>query len=430
MKKSVKVIIIVLGIGLLLVIYNKFYDNTDYGIIEENFEIQHKLMYKGLKDARDFTTDGKGNYYIAYEHRIQYVQKNGKSYDVLNDKKLDINSIEYKNGIYFVSSNSVFYFDVHNKVLKEIINDLPNFGDHNLSLIKIYENNLYITIGSATNSGVVGKDNNWLKYNTYNCDITPFDITIKGKNFGEEKTGAFVPYKTKNINGQVIPSHFPGNASIIKYSLIDGNIQNYAWGIRNVKGLDFSSDGKLFASIGGMEDRGLRPVKGDSDYLFEIKKNIWYGWPDYSGGDPLNSPKFKSNTNERISFVLDKHPTTNPPAPLYQHKYLNSLESVAVDSLGSLGEKDNIYFYDSKNNTINKLNKKNIIKPVLKFNNNLNIKSIKFGENGMILLDSKQGYLYNFYMKFQENNMINKNIYYCLIAVVLGSIIAIIRIKG
>lgn len=367
-------------------------------IIGDGSVVNYDLICKGLKDARDFAMDDEGNYYIAYKDKIQYLQSDGKSYNILNNKKLNINSIVYKDGLYFTSNNSVFYYDINNKVLKEIINDLPNFGDYNISLLDLYGGSLYISIGSATNSGVVGKDNIWLKDRAYNHDITPFDITIRGNNFGQdkEKTGAFVPYKTKNINGQIIPGHFPGNASVIKYNLSNGNIENFAWGIRNIKGMDFDSNGKLIASVGGMEDRGLRPVKGDMDYIYEIKKDTWYGWPDYSGGDPINSPKFKGKNNERIPFLLDKHPIVNPPAPLYQHKYLNGLGPIAIDSLGSFGEKDDIYFYNINNNTIEKLNKKGVVKTIFKFPKESNIKSIKFNKDGMIILDDKQGYLFNF----------------------------------
>lgn len=77
---------------------------------------------------------------------------------------------------------------------------------------------------------------------------------------------------------------FPGNASLIKLTLSNNNIETFAWGLRNINGMNVNSEGKIFAVVGGMEDRGLRPVKGDYDYIYEIQEGKWYGWPDYSGG--------------------------------------------------------------------------------------------------------------------------------------------------
>ena len=276
----------------------------------------------------------------------------------------------------------------------EIIKDIPNYGDYKNSIIKIRGDYLYVTIGSATNSGVVGEDNTWVKDNFYAHDVTPKDITLKGFNFGTDKTGAFQSYKTKSIKGQIIPEHFPGNASVIIYNLKTGNSETLAWGIRNITGMDFNSEGKLISAVGGMEDRGARPIKGDTDYIYEIKKGIWYGWPDYSGGDPVTSPKFKTSKGMTIQFILENHPTTNPPAPLYQHNTVGSIRALAVDINGILGEKNCIYFYDKLNNVMYGFNGAGAVKEDVKFSENTLIASMKFEEKTLSILDGKGGYLY------------------------------------
>ena len=260
------------------------------------------------------------------------------------------------------------------------------------SLIRINGDYLFVTIGAATNSGVVGLDNTWIDDYPQNHDISPKSITIKGINFGEENTGAFVPYKTRNIKGQIITEHMIGNSSIIIYNLKTGAQGKFAWGIRNMKGIDFNSEGKILVTVGGMEDRGLRPVKGDSDYIYGIKKNTWYGFPDYTGGDPISSPKFKGINNNTIPFILDQHPTTNPPAPIYQHRAVDSLVSLAVDKKGVLRDKDCIYFYEKNDNSIYSLNKINALKEKINFGSGAYISSMKFFDK-LIVLDSKSGYL-------------------------------------
>ena len=60
----------------------------------------------------------------------------------------------------------------------------------------------------------------------------------------------------------------------------------------------------------------------------------------------MNSPKFKTTKGMSLQFILENHPTTNPPAPLYQHNNVGTIKSLAVDISGTLGEKNCIYFYD------------------------------------------------------------------------------------
>lgn len=394
MKKLVIVSVSVILISVLVLLLKNFY--FDHNVLTLDNKISVSIKLKGFTGARDFVCDDNGNTYVAFKNRIQYIDSKGKSFDVLKDTKLNIDSIEYaKNVLYFSSENSLFSYDIQSKEKKVLMNTLPNFGDYKHSLLKIFGDQLYITIGAATNSGVVGMDNKWLINNPFGHDFTPKDITLKGSSFGDEKTGAFTAYGTKNFSGQIISAHVPGNASILMYNLRNGNYETYAYGIRNVKGLDFNSESKLIASVGGIENRGLRPVKGDSDYIYQIKKNVWYGWPDYSGGDPITSPKFKGFNNRSVNFILENHPSTNPPAPIYQHKTLSSLGTLAIDKNGAIGEKDSIYFYDLYDNILYKLTKNGILNQELSFGKQSNIVSGKFYNGKLFLLDNKLGYIYS-----------------------------------
>ena len=393
MKKYLKILISIILAAVFIFIMHKFYKQYNISLMDKN--IKCVLTYKGLKGGQDITSDDEGNLYVAYKNKVQYIGKNGKSYDVLKDESLEITSIEYfNNQLYYASKSQILCYNLNEKVQRVIMKDLPNFGDYKSSKIKIIGENLFISIGAATNSGVVGNDNLWLKDNPFFHDLSPKEIVIKGYNFGTEKTGAFVSFNTKNYSSQIIPSHFPGNGSILAYNIKTGISQTFAWGIRNVTGMDLSSEGKLFAVTGGMEKRGLRPISGDYDYIYEIENNVWYGWPDYSGGDPITSPRFRIATSSKVDFILDKHPDSTPPAPLYQHKGVSTLGSMAIDKFGCIGEKDSIYFYDFKDNNICELNKNNVLSEKIKLGKDSKVSSIKFIKDKLLILDKQQGCIY------------------------------------
>jgi len=425
MKKTIGFIVILAAMAFALFSLKSSF--KEYRVTVKDEALKSQILFKGLSNAADFTSDSEGNYYIAFKDRVQYIDKLGKSYNVFINKKLSITSLDYcKEVLYYASDTKVYSYNLISKENKEIIKNIPNYGDYNSSLIRINGDYLFVTIGAATNSGVVGPDNQWLEEYPQNHDITPKSITIKGINFGEKKTGAFVSYKTRNIKGQIITEHMPGNSSIITYNLKTGVEENFAWGIRNMKAIDFTSEGEMLATVGGMENRGLRPVKGDSDYIYKIKKNAWYGFPDYTGGDPINSPKFKGLNNKTIPFILDQHPTTNPNAPIYQHSAVDSLVALAVDKKAILGDKNCIYFYERNDNSIYSLNKVSALKEKVNFEEGAYISSMKFFNN-LVVLDSKNGYLIS--IEKNENNDINKGTqkFICyLLAIVVTLIVSII----
>ncbi|MCB2292462.1 hypothetical protein LGK95_02765 [Clostridium algoriphilum] len=425
MKKSIGFIVILAVMTFALFsLKNSF---KDYRVTVKDGLIKSQIMFKGLNNAVDFTKDTNENYYVAFKDRVQYIDKMGKAYNVFANKKLSISSLDYNNGVlYYASATSVYSYNIISKETKEIIKGIPNYGDYNKSLIRINGNYLFVTIGAATNSGVVGPDNMWLTSYPENHDVSPKSITIKGINFGERKTGAFVSYQTRNIKGQMITEHMIGNSSIIIYNLKTGAEGNFAWGIRNMRGMDINSEGKILVTVGGMENRGLRPVKGDSDYIYKIKKSAWYGFPDYTGGDPINSPKFKDGLNKTIPLILDHHPTTNPSAPLYQHKSVSSLVSLAIDKKGILRDEDCIYFYEKNDNSIYSLNKTGALKEKVNFGGNTYISSMKFFNNLMVL-DSKNGYLISL-SKNTNNNIggLTQRVSYYLLAIVMTLIVSIL----
>jgi len=425
MKRTIGFIVILSVMAVALFTFRNSY--KEYRVTVKDDIIKSQILLKGLSNAVDFTKDDQGNYYVAFKDRVQYIDKTGRAYNIFINKNLSITSLEYNNGVlYFASATSVYSYNLISKENIEIIKGLPNYGDYKDSLIRINGDYLFVTIGSATNSGVVGLDNQWLANYPQNHDVTPKSITIKGINFGGKKTGAFVSYKTRNKKGQMITEHSIGNSSIIIYNLKTAAQGNFAWGIRNMKGIDFNSEGKILVTVGGMENRGLRPVNGDSDYIYQIKKNAWYGFPDYTGGDPISSPKFKDSFNKTIPIILDKHPTTNPPAPIYQHKDVDSLFALAIDKKGILGDKDCIYFYEKNDNSIYSLNKMGALNEKVNFGSGTYISNMKFF-NDLIILDSKSGNLISIKKNvISDNSLVTKRLCYYLLAIVVTLIVSIL----
>jgi glucose/arabinose dehydrogenase len=64
----------------------------------------------------------------------------------------------------------------------------------------------------------------------------------------------------------------------------------------------------------GFEERGSRPMVNDSDYLYLVSKDRWYGWPDYSGGRSVTAEAFQKPSRP-VTPLLAQVPE-QPPAPI------------------------------------------------------------------------------------------------------------------
>lgn len=433
MKKLLRILVIILMVFAFSCVikcyYNKNHAQVNLKIMDN--KLAFNLKYKDLKNAVDFTSDGNGDYYIAYKSKIQFIDKNGRSSIIIKNNDFDISSIDYRGKkLYYSSRNKIYCYDLIQNKNSKLFSNIPNYGDYNRSIIRTNGNCLYISVGAVTNSGVVGNDNLWRNEKPYVHDITPKDIILKGINFKDGKTGAFQSYGTRSVKGQIISAHFPGNSSIVVYDIENKKGSTFAWGIRNVTGMDFNDKNELICSVGGMENRGSRAILGDNDYIYKIKKGAWYGWPDYSGGDPIISPKFKGNGN--LSFLIENHPNMNPPSPLYQSSKVSSLGTIGIDTSGDIGEKNCIFFYNKRDNSLYSFKYPQIEKKKIEFYKNSLINSMKIYNGNLLILDSKSGYLYSI-TKDNKNIIINSrqynNIYIYLIISAVVVIVLILKIK-
>src|SRR3954462_5268168 len=212
-----------------------------------------------------------------------------------------------------------------------LVEGLPSMGDHHTNRPVVgTDGYVYFGVGTATNSGVVGPDNDkfgWLKRHPQLCDVPPVDVVLTGQNFVSDNvlkpgvhepvvTGAYVPYGTRTHPGQVIPGRLPCNGAILRIPLTGGPMEWVAWGFRNPFGLAFGPDGSLYTSDNMYDERGFRPVYGAGDLLWRVQAGLWYGFPDYWGNVPRGPPPSAETPQEpRPGRLLAHHPNV-PPEPV------------------------------------------------------------------------------------------------------------------
>lgn len=361
--------------------------NNKYTIDIINKNIGWSINNKGIKDAKSFDFDENGNLYIAFSDSLKIIKEDNKEETLIKKKDFNIyDMVIYKNEIILATGRDIVKCNYENDEILELIKDLPNLGENKYTKLLIEDDILYITIGTNTNSGILDKDST-------DCDVPSFEWILSGENYGDNNTGAFVEYGIQNKSGEKVKEGIISNGTILSYDFTSGKISTFATGIRNIEGLDFNNEGKIIAIVGGMEDKGSRAVKDDKDYIYEIKENAWYGWPDYSGGDSITSPKFSDGTN-KLEPVISNPPTKTPYGPIYQHYNLSSLKGLAVDREGNILGQDVIVFADNKENYLYSLGKNNVANKIVDLGDNSKVEVIRCYKDGIYVLDSKVGVLY------------------------------------
>lgn len=396
MKRFVKfiffsVIIVALAFGLY-----KFSNQYKMNILKNN--ISWSVECKNCKNATAFTKDENKNTYIAYDKFIKVIKEDGREEVLLQSNLFNIQDIiSYNNQLYFITNAELYRYDLKNRDLKLILENIPFEGRYLDRNLIIKDSKLLLSIGSATNSGIASD------IGTYSKDKIPYDkssidITLNGVNYGEKKTGAFMPYGNTSENGQRIKAESLANSCVVEINLENNKTSLYASGIRNIKGWDFDSEGKLIGIVGGMEDIGERPVKRDFDYIYKIDKGKWYGWPDFSGGDPISSPRFKGDNT--ILPLIANPPNKVVSTPVYQYDNAGCIRYLAIDKEGKILDKDTKIYYDDNDKVIGAITKDNIKFDLLKLRDESKIKGIRYSKGDIFILDSGVGCVY----KLQSND--------------------------
>nr|MBO2507920.1 hypothetical protein [Bacillota bacterium] len=216
-----------------------------------------------------------------------------------------------------------------------VVDGLRAGGDHGISQIAFGpDGKMYFAVGSATNAGVVGIDNQyhtrWLAERPDFRDVPARDLVLRGLNFpsvdprevnplSEVLTGPFLPFGQACRPDQRIRGDAPANGVLYEAGPDGGGLTVFLDGVRHVTGLGFSPDGRLYFTEQGFELRGSRPIAG-VDALWEAVRGGWYGFPDYSGGVPVIHPRFRVKGYPPPDFVLSDHPPlATQPAVVFQH---------------------------------------------------------------------------------------------------------------
>jgi glucose/arabinose dehydrogenase len=259
----------------------------------------------------------------------------------------------HEGALYFMNTDTLYRLRADGAA-EAIVTGLPGRGDHQANHPVVGpDGKLYFGVGCATNSGVVGADNfayEWLPQFPTFCDVPAQDITLAGRNYEYKnvlgdlsqtvRTGAYVPFGTETVPGQVIRGNIKCSGSVLRCNPDGSELEVVAWGLRNPYGIAFHPDGRLFVTEHGMDDRSKRYIVGDPDDLYEIREGAWYGWPDFASGIRLDDPHWGEGGQGREP-VLAEHPDPNPPMPFLSfesHAAANGLDFSRDEAFGFAGD--------------------------------------------------------------------------------------------
>lgn len=382
-KFSIVIILIVTTAFAVVKVSRKY----SISVLQEDLDCT--VITKGLEKAKAITTDGKGYIYVAYGDSIKSIDRDGKEKILYKNKDISIEDIAfYNNKLIFITNDSLESFYLEDGTVNILYSGIPQSGNGISRKILINKNNLFLSVGAITNSGVSEDDK---------FDLTPIDVTLTGNNYGNLKTGAFKKSGEKSEEGEKILKSKIGNGALYSFGLTSKGIKLYASGIRGITGMDIDSDNNIIAIFSGMKNEGLRPVNRDKDYIYKVVNGRWYGWPDFSGGDPITSPRFKGD--ELVKNLIENPPSKVSYSPIYQHSSVDSLRELAIDTGGSLLKKNSYLFWDRNEEMISTLSSEGIYQEILKLNPKSNIQDIIYDKDHFLILDSGTGCIYSVHEK-------------------------------
>ncbi|WP_420456663.1 T9SS type A sorting domain-containing protein [Rubrivirga sp.] len=252
-----------------------------------------------------------------------------------------------------------------------VLTNLPSVGDHATNAVVFgADGRAYFGQGSATNSGVVGADNDWVADAPEFREIAPVEITLDGDEFttvvpffadpeGDDVTAPYRPFGSGPIDaGFVVPAATPdapqdgmiiGTASVYSFDPdaddAASTLRLEAWGFRNPFGLAFDAQDptRLFVSNNGSDIRGqpgdpndpldpetfvirgTRPIAGDQDDMFVLTVGgdvEFFGWPDFFHDPQTDEVLSVGDDRFCMSPVLDEE---DCPSPVFADAFRDGL---------------------------------------------------------------------------------------------------------
>jgi glucose/arabinose dehydrogenase len=269
--------------------------------------------------------------------------------------RVPITGTNYLKGSIYVSHRGFVSTVTLDGTRQNIITGLPSNGDYYNSRVVIGpDNKIYFGQGTVTNSGVVGPDNDWVTTNPLLCDYPGDYIMLVGQNYESYNiaileaareiiyTGGFSPYGVPNLPYEVRKGVVKASGGILRANLDGTELELFAWGFRNPAYIKFDQRGRLFVSNNGYEVRGSRPIANAYDEFYNVEPGVWHGWPDYSGGEPVNTSRFTPEGGILPEFLLKSHPNI-PPLPFVTFPTNSNIMGFDFNYNSEFGPYGNIY---------------------------------------------------------------------------------------
>jgi glucose/arabinose dehydrogenase len=283
------------------------------------------------------------------------------SFEVIADNfNVPLTGINYLNGEVYVSHMGIITSINRDGTRQDIITGLPSYGDYSNSRVDFgIDGKMYFGIGTATNSGVVGLDNLWI-YNYPNFHDNPGSIILlNGQNYETDNililasdqkayTGAFSPFGVPNTPYEIRKGVLKASGSILRANRDGSSLELVAWGLRSPSYIKFDESKRLFVSNNGCDIRGSRPIANAPDEFLLVDSGVWYGWPDYAGGEPVTSSRFKPEGGAQPEFLLTYHPNI-PPRPFANFPPTSTIIGFAFNNNRTFGPIGEVYIAEFGN---------------------------------------------------------------------------------
>ena len=344
---------------------------ADY-ILEKGYRLERIIT--GLNFPTVMTFDSDGTIYIAEagfvyglkpgKGRILRLESNRTLTEISNDFDGPVTGLHWHQGYFYIAEGSIAKKhgsgcgQISRITLggkkETIVTGLKTCGDHYTGDVLFGpDGKLYFSVGTATNSVVVGLDNRLiLKSDDPKFHDTPARNSIlAGVNFITHDplstqpdvavTGAYKPFGTASYDGEIIPGQLMATGVIYRCNPDGSDLQIVADGFRNTFGLRFSPfNGKLIVTDHGADPRGSRSIRLDWDKVWEVTPQGWYGFPDFFSGLPVTLSHFHVTEQAKSTFVLKEHPPLahQPLIRFQSHSASMKFDFCTNANFGHLGE--------------------------------------------------------------------------------------------
>ncbi|HVE46243.1 MAG TPA: hypothetical protein VNA57_05810 [Acidimicrobiales bacterium] len=291
--------------------------------------------------------------------RVSRVEENGEKTVLAGGNafgdEVPVTAVAFAGGVIYVAhAGTISAIDEPGK-LRTVVSGLPGQGDHQANQIVFKDGFLYFTVGTVTNSAVVGPDNavfGWLNSPKLRQlhDVPCQDVVLTDAVFDSEnplgndperqKTSPYSAYGTVQPAGATVAGNPKCNGSVLRVRPDGSGLEMVAWGLRNPYGLELGPNGDLYATMHGFDARGSRPIEDAWDCFYRIEAGAWYGWPDFACDTPVTDQRFSVRNKPAPRFLIANHPTESPPAPLarfHPHEATNGFAFSPGDEWGGPG---------------------------------------------------------------------------------------------